>query len=58
MMYKLGIYTIPYRHKKPSLIILNKMMSNKVFICIICFFIMGIVYAAAQMIFVGIYELA
>ena len=34
------------------------MMSNKVFICIICFFVMGIAYAAAQMIFVGISVLA
>lgn len=33
------------------------MMSSKVFICIICFFIMGIVYAATQMIFVLLREL-
>ena len=28
------------------------MMSNKVFICIFCFFLMGILYAGMQMVFV------
>lgn len=30
-----------------------KMMSNKVFVCIFCFFLMGILYAGMQMVFVG-----
>lgn len=33
------------------------MISNKVFICIFCFFLMGILYTGAQMLFVMVGDL-